>query len=673
MFSVKPGEITHLVRGADGPRVVAYSNRDTRLLDLEGHELLSLTFPDPKSWVSQDLLASREPRIVRRDRDAVDVADQRGQTVMRLQGLAGMNPGPAAISLDGSKLVLGWSTSKEWKITVHTLNGNDRSVVRIDPTTFSWSLSFSPDGSRVASAGEDGVTRIWNCTTGAKVAECHGHRSKVLRVSFRSDGKRLLTTSADGTVRQWDPANGHEAVPPYERHTGEVMTAAYSPNGQWVASGGTDRTIRVWRADDRQDRAVLHGHTAFIKELAFDADGRRVISTSSSFGSQGNDGDSTVRIWDLSDDGLPALRGHTSYVYPAAYSPDGQWIATGSWDHTVRLWDSQTGEHCATLVHKGTVRALAFGPDSSWLVSTSDGEERLQVWDVATALQRREIQGTGKFAIAVAISPDGSQVASADQYGAVSASTTATGKSLVSLRGGGEWRAKTALAYSPDGRRLAGTGDDLATVAVWDAQSHQRSGHFEGHTGPVYSVAFSTDGHRLASASSDRTVRVWNTDTGECVAVLQGHTDEVLAAVFHPDGTRLVSAGRDRAVWLWDLATGQEVARLTGHTDYVFSLAFSPNGQSLVSGSGDGTARIWDILPRETHQKARREAEALRPEADRLVENLSQTRHNDSDAVVTAIREDRSLSERRRHAAFRAVMRRSATAARTPTETNPHL
>lgn len=416
---------------------------------------------------------------------------------------------------------------------------------------------------------------------------------------------------------------------------------------------------------------MLHGHTAFIKELAFDADGRRVISTSSSFGSQGNDGDSTVRIWDLGDDGLPVLRGHTSYVYPAVYSPDGQWIATGSWDHTVRLWDAETGEHCATLVHKGTVRALAFGPDSSWLVSTSDGEERLQVWDVATARRRSEIDGTGKFAIAVAISADGSQVASADQYGAVSASATAAGQNLVSLRGGGEWRAKTALAYSPDGRRLAGTGDDLATIAIWDAQSHQRIGHFEGHTGPIYSVAFSTDGHRLASASSDRTVRVWNTDTGACVAVLQGHTDEVLAAVFHPDGMRLVSAGRDCAVWLWDLGTGQEVARLTGHTDYVFSLAFSPDGQSLVSGSGDGTARIWDILPRETHQKARREAEALRPEADRLVENLLRTKHNDAAAVVAAIREDRSLGERQRHAAFRAVLRRSAATARTPSETNP--
>jgi WD40 repeat protein/predicted Ser/Thr protein kinase len=666
MFSVQPGEITHLVRGPDGLRVATHMDQTTHLLDLEGRELFALTFPDLKSWVSLDLLASRPPRIVRRGERTIEVADRQGHMIARLPGLAGMNPAPAAISLDGSKLALGWSTSSRWAITVQALNENDRPILRIDQPTFSWSLAFSPDGSRVATAGEDGVTRVWNSTTGAKVAECRGHRSKVLHVSFRPDGKRLLTTSADGTVRQWDPANGHEVVAPYEHHAGEVMTAAYSSDGQWVASGGTDRTVRVWRADDRQDRVVLHGHTAFIKDLAFDTEGRRVVSTSSSFGSQGNDGDSTVRVWDLSDDALPVLRGHTSYVYPATYSPDGRWIATGSWDHTVRLWDAETGEPCATLLHKGTVRALAFGPDSSWLVSTSDGEERLQVWDVATARRRSEIEGTGKFAIAVAISPDGSQVASADQYGAVSASTIATGTNSVSLSKGGQWRAKTALAYSPDGRRLASTSDDLATIAVWDAHSHQRIGQFEGHTGPVYSVAFSADGQRLASASSDHTVRVWNVDNGKCVAVLRGHTDEVLAAVFHPDGTRLASAGRDRAVWLWDLATGQEVARLTGHTDYVFSLAFSPDGESLISGSGDGTARVWDTLSRQKHQQARREAEALRPDAERRVKELIRTTKGDATAVAGTLRTDPALNESQRHAAFRDLLRRSRPAASSP-------
>jgi predicted NACHT family NTPase len=127
---------------------------------------------------------------------------------------------------------------------------------------------------------------------------------------------------------------------------------------------------------------------------------------------------------------------------------------------------------------------------------------------------------------------------------------------------------------------------------------------------------------------------------------------------FHPDGTRLATAGGDRAVWLWDLARGEEVARLRGHTSCVRSLAFSPKGETLASGSDDGTVRLWDTAPLKERYKARRAAAALRPEAERLVEQLwPQT--NDAAHVVAALRADRALAEPLRRAALRAVLRRA--------------
>src|SRR5262245_32394155 len=119
----------------------------------------------------------------------------------------------------------------------------------------------------------------------------------------------------------------------------------------------------------------------------------------------------------------------------------------------------------------------------------------------------------------------------------------------------------------------------------------------------------------------------------------------------HPDGTRLATPGPHQAIWLWAPARGGEVARLTGPRSYVRSVAWSPDGTTLASGSGDFTVRLWDTAPLKT----RREAVALRPEAERLVEQLWRQK-NDPAEVAEALRADPALGEPLRQAALREVL-----------------
>jgi Flp pilus assembly protein TadD len=225
---------------------------------------------------------------------------------------------------------------------------------RVHGLTLVMSLAYSPDGRRLATAGNDLLVRIWDTATGQELLSLKGHTGLVSGVAYSPDGQRLASWSNyEATVRIWDALSG-QALLTLKGHKGMVFSVAYSPDSRRLASVGSDYTIRAWDAASGQQLLTLKG---WGERVTYSPDGRRVAAVAGL--------DRTVRIWDAaSGQELLTLKGHTDLVSDVSYSPDGRRLASASQDGTVRIWDAASGQELLTLRGPTSfVQSVAFSPD----------------------------------------------------------------------------------------------------------------------------------------------------------------------------------------------------------------------------------------------------------------------------------------------------------------------
>jgi len=424
----------------------------------------------------------------------------------------------------------------------------------------------------------------------------------------------LASTGAGDELLMWDSATDPKAFSARKLTLphgtiGMRNVLGFTPDGETMLSAGADNNITLWDLSGRGQPFKLKGHLWGVFSVDVSPDGRTLAS--------GGD-DRMVKLWDISgrwrekpkisNVEWPAPDGQDNqWMFAVAISPDAKFIACLS-NARLSLWDAATEELLAEdRTPRGDNARLVFSPDSKIIAVEDDGiddghDSFMRLLKVPSLEEITKFPGHRPQ-----FSTNGSELA---YLRGPDSSTTGAGDKTISIRWRNlktqeervwrtDWDWARCLAISADGRSIAISRG--RSVRIWKADAPDHHVDIEARAGDenlpnygLWDLAFSPDGHWLASASWDTRVRLWNLDNlDEIIPPLRAHSGAAWSVAFSPDSRTLATGGNDATIKLWNLPSLQQTATLRGHIGPVDGLAFLRDGTLLASSSGDGTARLW--------------------------------------------------------------------------------